>query len=133
MKFYKEWMWIVGVVIVLFWSGSIADLFQVNRSRTLCSSGIAEFYCSQYKPILTWRITINGVFKTITFHHIFDEGVTVKRRTVDYTPVVSRLIFINSTFFESSLTIVASLSASIQCDPEIISYRPINSKEEIAT
>ncbi len=116
------------ILILLFTSVCAAEFYQVNRTRTLCFSEVADFFCSKHSTIVSWRITTNnGGFEQLVFLTRFSSAVTMSS-TIDSTPVVAHLIFSNSTVFESSLTIVASLSATIQCDTEVINYSPINSE-----
>ncbi len=124
---YFGWKMFNLTLILLFTSVCAAEFYQVNRTRTLCFSEVAEFFCSKHSIIVSWSITTNRGFKQLAFLTQHSSAVTMSS-TIDSTPVVARLIFSNSTVFESSLTIVASLSATIQCDTEVINYSPINSE-----
>ena len=126
--------WILICIIILHsdivYSG---DLYQVNRSRTLCNSDVAEFVCSQYgRSAVIWILSANGdIQRRLSFLLPLDntpEGRT-KHTTLESTRVEGHLIFANSSFFKSSLTIDASLSVTISCNHrDEIMYHPLNSE-----
>ena len=75
--------------------------------------------------IVQWRITpANGVGTLLSFHLLFDDTPEerVESRIIKSTPVRAELIFANSSYYVSSLTIVATLSANIECNRESTSY-----------
>ncbi len=125
---YLGWKMFNLTLILLFTSVCAAEFYQINRTKTLCFSEVAEFFCSKHGTIVSWTITTNnGGFELLVFLTQHSSAVTMSS-TIDSTPVVARLIFSNTTVFESSLTIVASLSATIECDTEVINYSPIDSE-----
>ncbi len=111
----------------------LGDLYQVNRIRTLCNYDVAEFVCSQYgNDIVIWRFSANGGSqRRISFILPLDntpEG-RIKHNTLESTRVEGYLIFANSSFFKSSLTIDASLSVTISCNSiDEIMHHPLNSE-----
>ena len=126
--------WILICVIIIH-SDIVCsgDLFQVNRSRTLCNSDVAEFICSQYgRSAVIWIFSANGgIHRTLSFLLPLDntpQGRT-KHTTLESTRVEGHHIFANSSFFKSSLTIDASLSVTISCNSiDEIMYHPLNSE-----
>ena len=108
---------------------SVADLYPVDQTRSLCYSDVAEFVCSQYDTQIIWTITSSssGMSDQILFHTLFDP-VRMKNGTIDSTIVTAQLIIGNISFIMSKLTIAANLVATIECDTERISYQPLSSK-----
>ncbi len=43
--------------VALSLSVCVADLYQVNKTRTQCYDDVAEFICSQHDSLLTWTVT----------------------------------------------------------------------------
>ena len=122
-----------SLILALYYNKvCVADLYQVNRTRTLCYSDIAEFVCSQTDMALVlWRVTsTSGTTRPLSFHTLFDSIGLVKTATVDTTTVTAKLVNSNSSFFESRLTISANLSSTIECNIESIQYQSgsLNSK-----
>ncbi len=105
----------------------------MNRIRTLCNSDVAEFVCSQYgNDIVIWRFSANGGSqRRIYFLLPLDNTPErrIKHNTLESTRVEGHLIFANSSFFKSSLTIDASLSVTISCNSiDEIMYHPLDSE-----
>ncbi len=131
--------WILICVLIIYSNiVCLGDLYQVNRIRTLCNSDVAEFVCSQYgNDVVIWGFSANGGSqRRISFLFPLDntpEG-RIKHNTLESTRVEGLLIFGNSSFFKSSLTIDASLSVTISCNSidEII-YRPLDSEWMVDT
>ncbi len=47
-----------SLIIVTYCCGAcVADLYQVNTTRTLCFSDVAEFMCSQHDSLVVWTVT----------------------------------------------------------------------------
>ncbi len=127
--------WILICVLIINSNNIVClgDLYQVNRSRTLCNSDVAEFVCSQYdNDIVIWRFSANGGSqRRISFRIPLDNTPErrIKHNTLESTRVEGHLIFANSSFFKSSLTIDASLSVTISCNlRDEIMYHPLNSE-----
>ncbi len=106
-------------------SVSVADLYQVNETRTLCYSDIAEFVCSQHLPYVRWIVTntATGNSTFLSFPINFDP-VRMKTTTVDSTIVKAQVMSSNSSIVLSFLEINASITASINCNNEMIMYHP---------
>ncbi len=122
------WIWLY---LNCLCSTSFADLYQVNRTRTLCNSDVAEFVCSQQVPFVSWTVTSisSGYSSTVlSFHTVFAPEERMKSTRLDTTVVRARIIHGNSSFILSSLTIEATLSATIECNDDILTYYPLNSK-----
>ncbi len=126
--------WIlICVLIIRSDIACLGDLYQVNRIRTLCNSDVAEFVCSQYgNDVVIWGFSANGGSqRRISFLFPLDntpEG-RMKHSTLESTRVEGLLIFANSSFFKSSLTIDASLSVTISCNSiDEIMYHPLDSE-----
>ena len=64
----------------------------------------------------------------LDFHATFAPEVRMRSATVDSTPVKAYLISGDSSSSVTSLTIAASLSATIVCNDEVIMYTPQDSK-----
>ncbi len=130
--YFSYWM-LICVIIIHSDIVCSGDLYQVNRSRTLCNSDVAEFVCSQYgRRAVIWILSANGdIQRRLSFLLPLDntpEGRT-KHTTLESTRVEGHLIFANSSFFKSSLTIDASLSVTISCNLRDESmYHPLNSE-----
>ncbi len=122
--------WLLLVVICPC-STSFADLYQVNRTRTLCYSDVAEFVCSQQSPFVSWTVTsISSSHSSpvLSFHTVFAPEERMKSTRLDTTVVRAQLIHGNSSFTLTSLTIEATLSATIECEDDILTYYPLDSK-----
>ncbi len=111
--------------VALSLSVCVADLYQVNKTRTQCYSDVAEFICSHHESLLTWTvtsITSGERSATLSFNSQFNVTENIKYASVDSTQVTAELMFGNSTFSLSRLTIEASVSAIIICNHENIIY-----------
>ena len=105
-----------------------AELYLANMPGILCSNE-ASFICANNDgPSIQWRITSVGGTKTIAFSLLFNTERVVST-TIESTPVRAELIFRNSSYYVTSLTIVATLSATIECNLESISYQPDSGKQ----
>ncbi len=105
----------------------VANLHQVNSTRTLCYSDVAEFVCSQHQVILSWRVS-SATSTTPLLSFTTQSSVQIREASLEFTPVIARVIFSNSTFIKSSLTVSASLSVTIECNLQAITYQLLNSK-----
>ncbi len=100
-----------------------AHLHQVNSTRTLCYSDVAEFVCSQHQVIPSWRVS-SATSTTPLLSFTTQSSVQIREASLEFTPVTARPIFSNSSFINSSLTISASLSVTIECNAEAIPQAP---------
>ncbi len=110
----------------------VADLYQVNRTRTLCYSDIAQFLCSKTSTtILTWSVisSTSGRVKFLSFNTRFDSVGMVDTTILDASTVTAQLLNNDTSSLESLLTISANLSATIECNNEITHYHSENSKQ----
>ncbi len=122
------WIWLY---LICLCSTSFADLYQVNRTRTLCYSDVAEFVCSQQVPFVSWTVTSISSGHTssvLSFHAVFASEEGMKSTRLDNTVVRAQLIHGNSSFTLTSLTIEATLSATTECNDDILTYHPLDSK-----
>ena len=122
------WLWLV---VICPCSTSFADLYQVNRTRTLCYSDVAEFVCYQQSSFTSCTVTsISSGHRSqvLSFHAVFAPEERMKSVRLDTTVVRAQLIHGNSSFILSSLTIEATLSATTECNDDILTYYPLNSK-----
>ena len=103
-----------------------AELYLVNRTSILCSNEAVFICANKDLPEVQWTITTaGGTTRSLSFSLLFGTD-RVMSRTIDSTLVRAELIFGNSSYYVSSLTIVATLSATIECNLESISYQPDN-------
>ncbi len=117
--------WIYNYIIINQYSVCVADLYQVNKTRTQCYSDVAEFICSYHNSLLTWTVTSIASDErsdTLSFNSQFNIRDNIKYASVDSTQVTAELIFGNFTFSLARLTIKTNLSASIMCNEENITY-----------
>ncbi len=124
-------MFRLWLAVIFLCSNSFADLHQVNRTRTLCYSDVAEFVCSQQLPFAAWTVTsISSGHRSsvLSFHVVFAPEQRMKSVRLDTTVVRAQLLGGNSSFTLTSLTIEATLSATIRCNDDILTYYPLNSK-----
>ena len=122
------WLWLV---VICPCSNCFAALYQVNRTRTLCYSDVAEFVCYQQSPFVLWTVTsISSRHRSqvLSFHAVFTPEERMKSTRLDNTVVRAQLLDGNSSFTLSSLTIEATLSATIECEDDILTYYPLDSK-----
>ena len=78
---------------------------------------------------MQWRITTaSGSGTLLTFHSLFDDTPEerVETEILEATPVRAELIFGNSSYYVTSLTIVATLIATIECKYDNIEYTFLN-------
>ncbi len=129
--YYLSWS-----LIIAQWCNTrcVADLYQVNRTRTLYCSDIAQFLCSKTSTtILTWRVisSTSGRVKFLSFNTRFDSVGTVDTTILDTSTVTAQLLNNDTSSLESLLTISVNLSAIIQCNNEITLYHSesLNSKQ----
>ncbi len=116
--------------VALSLSVCVADLYQVNKTRTQCYD-VAEFICSHHDSLLIWTvtsITSGERSATLSFNSQFNIRDNIQYTSVDSTQVTAELIFGNSTFSLARLTIEADLSANIMCNEESIIYHHFESK-----
>ncbi len=109
----------------------VADLYQVNRTRTLCYSNVAEFFCSQTDAtLLHWTVTStsSGMVRFLSFLAMHDSNGLVGNTTLDSTTVTATLLNSDNSSIESLIAISADLSATIQCNFESIQHQVLNSK-----
>ena len=106
-----------------------AELYLANRTETLCSNQ-AVFICANNDgPSIQWRITSVGGTKTLGFSLLFNTE-RVMSSIIESTPVRAEIIFGNSSYYYvTSLTIVATLSATIECNFDNIYYQTENGKQ----
>ncbi len=124
-------MFRLWLAVMFLCSNSFADLYQVNRTRTLCYSDVAEFVCSQQSPFTSWTVTsISSSHSSpvLSFHVVFFPEERMKSARLDNTVVRAQVIHGNSSFTLTSLTIEATLSATIECNDDILTYYPLDSK-----
>ncbi len=124
-------MFRLWLAVIVLCSNCFADLYQVNRTRTLCYSDVAEFACSQQSRYTSWTVTsISSGHRSpvLSFHAVFAPEVRMKSVRLDTTVVRAQLIHGNSSFTLTSLTIEATLSATIECNDDILTYYPLDSK-----
>ncbi len=98
--------------VALSLSVCVADLYQVNKTRTKCYDYVAEFICSQHDSLLTWTvrsITSGERSATLSFNSQFNTGDNMIHTSVDSTQVTAELILGKSTFSLARLTIEADL------------------------
>ncbi len=122
------WLWLV---VICPCSNCFAALYQVNRTRTLCYSDVAEFVCSQQSPFVSWTvasISSGHSSPVLSFHAVFAPEQRIKSSRLDTTVVRAQLLDGNSSFTLTSLTIEATLSATIDCNEDILTYYPLDSK-----
>ena len=121
------------LIIVTYSCGAcVADLYQVNTTRTLCFSDIAEFVCSQHDSVAIWGVTSNSTGESssdLSFHYsALATGQRMKITTIDSTEVIAQILYGNSSFSLTVLTIEATLSAIVSCNSDTLAYYPQNSK-----
>ncbi len=64
----------------------------------------------------------------LSFHVVHDPEEGMKSTRLDTTVVRTQLIRGNSSFILTSLTIEATLSATIECNDDILTYYPLDGK-----
>ncbi len=108
----------------------VADLYQVNRARTLCYSDVAEFFCSQTDTtLLYWTVTsTSGMVRFLSFLAMHDSNGLVRNTTIDSTTLTAKLLHSDNSSIESLIAISTDLSATIQCNSESIQHQVLNSK-----
>ncbi len=122
------WLWLV---VICPCSNCFSALYQVNRTGTPCYSDVAEFVCSQQSPFAAWTVTsISSGHSSpiLSFHAVFTPEERMKSARLDNTVVRAQLIHGNSSFTLSSLTIEATLSATIECNDDTLTYYPVDGK-----
>ncbi len=91
----------------------------------MCFSDVAEFVCTQNSGVVSWTISSStGGFTQLSFHYFFDSTGPMKSTMINSTIVRGFLIYGNSSFLESSLTIAASLSVTLRCNSNAFVYQP---------
>ena len=107
----------------------LAELYIANRTGALCSNETMFICANNDGPSLQWIITtLGGTTRTLGFHLSLHSEGAVMSRTIESTPVTAELIFANSSYYVTSLTIVATLSATIYCSQKSITYQPESGK-----
>ncbi len=64
----------------------------------------------------------------LSFHVVFAPEERMKSTRLDTTVIRAQLIHGNSSFTLTSLTIEATLSATMECNDDILTYYPLVSK-----
>ena len=110
-----------------------AELYLANRNGIQCSNK-AVFICANNDgPGVQWIITpVVDARRSINFHLLFHSEGEIITRTVESTTARAELISVNSSYhYVTSLTIAATLSATIDCNREKIMYQHENSKQNM--
>ena len=106
-----------------------AELYLANMPGILCSNEASFICANNYGPSIQWEITTDGgATQSLSFSLLFITE-RVMSRTIESSPVTAELIFGNSSYYVTSLTIVATLSATIECNLESIRYQPDSGKQ----
>ncbi len=124
-------MFRLWLVVICPCSNCFAALYQVNRTRTLCYSDVAEFICYRQVPFVSWTVTSissEHMSPVLSFHVVFAPEDRMKSTRLDTTVVRAQLIHGNSSFILTSLTIEATLSATIDCEDDTLTYYPLDSE-----
>ncbi len=121
------------LIIVTYSCGAcVADLYQVNTTRTLCFSDVAEFMCSQHDPLVVWTVTSNSTGERSSGlsldYSVLATGQRMKMTMIDSTEDIAQILDGNSSFSLTVLTIEATLSAIVSCNSDTLAYYPQNSK-----
>ncbi len=121
------------LIIVTYCCGAcVADLYQVNTTRTLCFSDVAEFMCSQHDSLVVWTVTSNSTGERssgLSFDYsVLATEQRMKMTVIDSTEVIAQILYGNSSFSLTVLTIEATLSAIVYCNSDTLAYYPQNSK-----
>ncbi len=121
-----------SLIVVTYCCGTcVADLYQVNTTRTLCFSDVAEFMCSQHDSLVVWTVTSNSTGERtsgLSLHSALHTGQNMVRTAIDSTEVIAQFLNGNSSFSLTVLTIEATLSAIVSCNSDTLAYYPQNSK-----
>ena len=130
---YRDLELYLSLIIVTYCCGACgADLYQVNTTRTLCFSDVAEFMCSQHDSFVVWIVTSISTGERSSVLSLdssaLHTGQRMVRTTIDSTEVIAQLLDGNSSFSLTVLTIEATLSASVRCNADTLNYYPQNSK-----
>ncbi len=115
-------------IFSLIHSVCVADLYQVNRTRTLCYSDVAEFVCYLQVPFASWTITSRRSEESVQLNLHSVIGGRTKSGTIDSTTVRVEITSGDSSFISSRLTIDAHLQADISCQVESVYSQLVNSK-----
>ncbi len=131
--FYRFQELYLSLIIVTYSCGAcVADLYQVNTTRTLCFYDVAEFICFQHDSLVAWTVTSISTGERasgLTLHSsALATGQRMVRTTIDSTEVIAQILYGNSSFSLTVLTIEARLSAIVRCNYDILNYYPQNSK-----
>ncbi len=115
-------------IFFLIHSVCVADLYQVNRTNTLCYSDVAEFVCYRQVPYTSWTITSRRSEESVQLNLHSVIGKRTKSGTIDSATVRVEIISGDSSFISSRLTVDANLQADISCQMERVYYQSVNSK-----
>ncbi len=130
---YRDLELYLSLIIVTYCCGACgADLYQVNTTRTLCFSDVAEFMCSQHDSLVVWTVTSTSTGERASGLSLHSSALHTEQRivrtTIDSTEVIAQLLDGNSSFSLTVLTIEATLSAIVNCNTDTLNYYPQNSK-----
>ena len=128
----QEWYWdaVSSRYKLQFLSSSLIVshclLYQKNNMES-CPSEV-EFICNNSNgPVVTWMITsVSGVLKTIVFHSFYDTQGIWRSAVIDYSVANAMLLYGNSSWYLTSLTISSTLSSDIACNSESLQHHSSN-------
>ncbi len=100
-----------------------ALLHQVNEVNVFCRNE-AEFLCSQLNEHeVQWVVTLsNGISRSLSFNSLTDSVAVEKFTVIQSTIMKATLVFVNSSYILTSLTLAAHLNATIRCHSEYLLY-----------
>ncbi len=88
--------------------------------------------CSQHDSVVIWRVTsISTGERSSGLSFDYSVLATVQRMkmtAIDSTEVIAQILYGNSSFSLTVLTIEATLSASVRCNSDKLAYYPQNSE-----
>ena len=88
--------------------------------------------CSQHDSLVVWTVTSNSTGERssgLSFDYsVLATEQRMKMTVIDSTEVIAQILYGNSSFSLTVLTIEATLSAIVSCNSDTLAYYPQNSK-----
>ena len=124
-----RWTFTLAVAILgLLLLVSYSLLLKITRS---CPSEAVEFTCSNSDiPVVMWTVTssTSGFSGSISFHSIFNTQGIWRSAVIDDSVVNATLLYGNSSWYLTSLSIPSTLTSDIRCNSEFLQYHFSNGK-----
>ncbi len=113
---------------VLFCSIVHMVLYQDVSNYTICLRKNV-FTCKQYNvPLIEWTVRSKNRSTNNLIFQSTDRIGSIKSESIGNVSSTAKLVYVNNSFLETSLTLLSNINVSISCNDDSIYYIPHTSK-----